>query len=234
MYSPRILIAAPQHQSKDYCFEDWYRNVKLFTYPYIDILLVDNSDGDEYYNYLSQFDLNVDRIDTTGKSTLEKMEESHNRCRQIALDGKYDYLFHLETDLFPQFDIIEKLLSAHKKVVGSSYHIYEGAARQLCVFLLDKDEVVGQLNSINLPFSISWLGNGLQKVFNTGLGCTLIHKSVLQKIKFRIVKDINFPCDAWFGVDCAINNIDIFNDSNIFVEHKNLGTWSDGEKLIVK
>ncbi len=52
--TPKILIAAPQADVKNYCFEDWLRNVRQFTYPKskIDIFLADNSRTSDNANYV--------------------------------------------------------------------------------------------------------------------------------------------------------------------------------------
>ena len=47
------------------------------------------------------------------------MAKSHDECRKKALDGGYDYLLHLESDIFPPSDVIEQLLSANAKIVGN-------------------------------------------------------------------------------------------------------------------
>ena len=46
------------------------------------------------------------------------MAKSHETIRQKALKGNYDYLLHLESDVFPPIDIIERLLEKKKKIIG--------------------------------------------------------------------------------------------------------------------
>lgn len=218
---PKVLIAAPQHSSKAYCFEDWYMNVKQFTYPNADILLVDNSDTDEFFNYMKQFDLILHRIDVRGKTTLERMTESHNVCRQYALDNNYDYLLHLETDVFPQFDVIDNFLCHGKGIIGATYSILSGAERELCIRHFRYDKGLNTFDLYAHGFHTTWLGQGVQKVGNCGLGCTLIRRDILSKIKFRYVVGEETHPDTWLAHDLAVEGIDFWNDTNIFVDHRN-------------
>ena len=41
---PKVLICAPQHESKNYCWETWINNVNNFTYPKdrLEIFIADN------------------------------------------------------------------------------------------------------------------------------------------------------------------------------------------------
>ena len=55
--TPRILVAAPQADLKNYCFLDWYLNIKKFLYPesHIDIFLADNSDTEENSKFIESW-----------------------------------------------------------------------------------------------------------------------------------------------------------------------------------
>ena len=50
-----------------------------------------------------------------------------------ALENDFDYLLHLETDIFPPTDVIERLLDAKQKVVGAMYHIELGERSTLMI-----------------------------------------------------------------------------------------------------
>ena len=51
---PKVLICAPQHESKNYCWENWINNVKDFTYPKdrLEIFIADNSPTKDNYTKL--------------------------------------------------------------------------------------------------------------------------------------------------------------------------------------
>jgi len=52
-----------------------------------------------------------------------------------------------------------------------------------------------------------------------GLGCVLIHKDVLKKIKFRFDKKYEGFDDIWFAYDAFNNNFKIFADTSIKCKH---------------
>jgi hypothetical protein len=47
-YTPRILVAFPTSDKKDYCVEDFIDQIKSFTYPNYDIFVVDNSKDESH------------------------------------------------------------------------------------------------------------------------------------------------------------------------------------------
>ena len=63
------------------------------------------------------------------------------------------------------------------------------------------------------------LNKGLLKIAVSGLGCILIHRSVLEKIKFRYDKKYPSFDDIFFGLDCKENNFGIYADTNIVCKH---------------
>ena len=49
---PAILIACPTYQGMKYCINEFIQRLNQLTYPNYDILIVDNSNTLDYYNYL--------------------------------------------------------------------------------------------------------------------------------------------------------------------------------------
>jgi len=47
---PKVLIACPTSDKKDYCLDDWYENILKTEYPNYTILMVDNSHDETYHN----------------------------------------------------------------------------------------------------------------------------------------------------------------------------------------
>jgi len=220
-YVPKILIAAPQHESKKYCFDDWYMNVRKINHPRFDILLVDNSDTDHFYKYMKNYNVYLHRIETKNKTTLQKMAESHDFIRKTAIENKYDYLLHLETDVFPDPDILINLLSHKKDLVGCLYSILAGASRELCLVEAHYDTIINNIYLYRNPLSIVELGKGIRQTFNCGIGCTLFSRKVLPSFQFRYVEGIENHPDSWMAYDLMTKNIPYFVDTNTFVEHRN-------------
>jgi hypothetical protein len=232
---PKILVASPTAKSKGYCFDEWLDNVMGFTYPNFDVRLFDNTQ-DKGVNakelielYKSKYGNNemfkcenslvinkVKKLD----SIIERMVISHQNCADYALNNGYDYLLHLESDIFPTPDIIEQLLFQKKQVVGAIYFRDEGISRRAMVQTL---HVTGKfILGLDLePKDSSYFDGEVKKVFHVGLGCVLISKKVLQKIKFRSVKGKNQHPDSFFAEDCATNNFSIFAHTGCVARHDN-------------
>lgn len=224
---PKVLVAAPQHESKNYCFKEWYDNVKNFTYPNFDVFLSDNSDTKDNYDMLISLGIKADHISKHKDGVFFKINDSHNSCRQYAIDNDYDYMLHLETDIFPPIDIIERLLVHKKKVISGLYDIFYGDKRKLMVQIDEKTpRTYNKFRTSDFIEDSEPLlfDGGIHRVYHAGIGCILIHRDILDKIPFRVEKGNNFHSDTWFGNDCFQFDIPIYVDSDIICEHKNF-TW---------
>lgn len=237
---PKILVSAPTASAKNYCFKEWIDNVMNFTYPNFDIRLFDNTnDKGKFTKYMNDYyaenygnddkfkainTLSLNKI--SSNSIIEKMAYSHNDCRNYCLNNGYDYLFHLETDLFPQKDIIEELYFNKKSVVGALYYVDNGQYRKPMIqrrINVGEDKFIKHIISQNFVAGedLGFCDGGIKSIAHVGLGCILISKSVLDKIKFRSIKGINNHPDTYFAEDCYINKIPIFINTSLIVRHDN-------------
>ncbi|MFA6572475.1 MAG: hypothetical protein WCT77_14700 [Bacteroidota bacterium] len=147
--------------------------------------------------------------------------------RSYFLIGGYDYMFSLESDIFPPVNVIEYLLFHHRKVVGLGYfigHVFESKflIQQMDdVSLLMAQSMLPPLNSI-----FNWFDGKVKTCFNFGMGCLLIHRSVLENISFRIEAEdtARGHSDIYFHNDLRTNGIVAFIDTAYVAEHRN-GNW---------
>jgi hypothetical protein len=237
MALPKVLVCAPTSIYKDYCFKEWIENVMNFTYPNFDIFLCDNSPSIDY-----SISINKYVSERYGKlffpyhyplshhTLVERIAFSHDMCRHILVSKDYDYMLHLETDVFPQTDIIERLLWNNKEICGAVYYTDEGANRkpvlQRIVELSDNKEDIVSLN-FEPTEDLGFMDGEVKQVGHVGLGCVLIKKEVFANIEFRC--DLNLPeysADSFFANDCYDQNIPIFADTSLVVKHKNK-KWID-------
>lgn len=109
---PRILVACPNHECKEYSFQRWIDNVKSFTYPAYDILVVDNTEHDRFYQKWK------DRIPMLhfpiSGSPEERINRSMGVIREKFLAGNYSHWFNVESDIIPPKDAIERMLEFGK------------------------------------------------------------------------------------------------------------------------
>lgn len=240
MEFPKILVASPTAFAKDYCFKEWLENVMNFTYPNYKVMLFDNTnDNGKYTAYMNKYYKenygNNDKFEAvntliknkiSSNSVIEKMAYSHNDCREECLNSGYDYLFHLESDLFPQSDIIESLYLQVKPVIGALYYVDNGRWRKP---MIQRRISVGDNKVVKHIISQNYLANEdlcfcngqIKNVAHIGLGSVLISKYVLEKIKFRFNKGSRNHPDSYFAEDCFINKIPIHLDTSLVVRHEN-------------
>lgn len=109
---PKILVAMPTHQVKEYAFQQWIDNVKNLTYPYYDILVVDNSPDD---SYVKKWGDQVPMIHLPGQDQ-DPQRRGERICNSMAviqkhfLAGNYTHWMNIEADNIPPKDVIEVLL----------------------------------------------------------------------------------------------------------------------------
>lgn len=230
---PKVLVCCPTADVKNYCFEEWIENVVNLKYPNFDVVLFDNSeDGGD--NVIRLNEIYKSKYGSFGKficlkskvskdmDTMQKLAISHNDCRMFCINNNYDYLLHLESDIFPPFDVIERLMSHSKDVVGGLYYIDEGIGRRL---MLQQYIHLGKGYGRGFNYSPNdeyyFIDGSLKQVFHIGLGCVLLKRSVLDKISFRIEENIFKAPDSYFASDCNSKKIKIYADTSIICRHEN-------------
>lgn len=231
---PKVLISAPTASAKNYCFHTWLDNVMKFTWTNFDVVLFDNT-LDDASNAAFLNDRYIQKYGTAGKffakqssvsgidSVIERMCISHNDCRQFAIDGGYTHWLHLETDVFPERDIIEKLFFHKKQVVGGIYYRDEGQYRRLCI-QTHHARAPRNLLARNLEAGedVFFIDGMIKKVASVGLGCVLIDRAVFTRIRFRFVSGESAHPDSYFSEDCFRSKIDIWADTASICEHQNI------------
>ena len=231
---PKVLVASPTASAKHYCFEEWLDNVMSFKYPNFDVRLFDNTVGDngKYVDkcndhYQRNFGADEQFLQIKSKASpkhpvKKRIATSHEECRKYALENGYDYLLHLESDVFPEADVIERLMEKRKKVIGALFYRDHGIFRAV---MLQKRIYSSPHNIKSVNFEAHedqyFVDGSVKKIASVGLGCVLIHKSVLEKIQFRYdPKQDVFP-DSLFSQDCFMKNITIWVDTSQVCRHEN-------------
>jgi ubiquinone/menaquinone biosynthesis C-methylase UbiE len=109
---PKVLVTCPVYDGKEYCFQKWIDMAKSLTYPNYDILVVDNSKTEDFYNkYKDQ----IPMIHKTFRPD-EKDENMYRVCQSMGvvrehfLKGNYTHWMNIEADNIPPPNVIETLL----------------------------------------------------------------------------------------------------------------------------
>lgn len=194
---PKILLGTYTYRGKHYAFPKFIETVQEIVQEYsgeADVLIVDNSIGKEYASLIRLHCDNLDIKDKitvthmckSGKTTREKQRRSQDILWEQTLLGNYDYLYLIESDVYPPKNSIEKLLRHKKKVVSGVYSLQnEEVGPILCLMGYNRTpegEYYWEPEA-NLKKLQKMCGEHPLKVYACGLGCIMIHKEVLKTIR---------------------------------------------------
>lgn len=121
----KVLVAAPIYAGKDYCVEKYIQHIRNIDYDDYDFILVDNTDDEgQYTERLKTLGVEAYHVER-GDNSRDAIANAMNFIRHYAQVRHYDYILIVETDLFPDPQVINRLLSHcinnGLPVVGSYY-----------------------------------------------------------------------------------------------------------------
>lgn len=240
MSLPTVIIGVPTYSGKSYCEDKFFDALLAINYPRnrMLILVIDNSlDNGKYANHLKGKypELKIIHEANPEHVVYERLANSHEYLRKAALKANTQYLLHLESDVIVPKDIVQKMLLCRKPIVSPIYHISNGSNRHI----VQRNRQWGQ------PFQdkYSWghvyghatqafVDGRVKQVQTSGIGCILIHKSILNDVPFRYRKDVDAAPDSAFATDLLMKGIPNFCDTGTLVEHINSEDWGQGNSLL--
>lgn len=213
--NPKILVGCPTAEYKKYCLKEYADAVRAIDYNNFDVLLVDNSETDEYMKEIKALGLNA----VKGKwfaGARDRIIHSRNLLKDYALKNEYDYLLSLEQDVIPEPGIIKKLVSHDKKIVSgivmNNLPVGNVVVPMPMVYVSHKLDPAGldyiSREELNKP--------QLVEIKGCALACVLIHKSVLAKVNFRYAGGFD---DMMFSKDAINLGFKIFLDTEVRPKH---------------
>jgi len=234
MYYPKILIGFPTSDKKDYCVDEFIQQIKSFTYPLYDIFVVDNSKDSKHVRKFWKEGIKAVHEPLNG-DFREELARHQNIIKDYFLNGDYDYLMMIESDVFTGECILEKLVSYaevyNAGVVTATYEIDRGEPT-LCLTSTVDSRLVRSEKLLERSIGYEIMGQGViplrkllsdpdAKLTATGIGCTLFSRFALQDVNFRVDLSLNKRAfsDTFIFTDIASKGYEILIDSNIICKH---------------
>ncbi len=217
---PRVLVGCPTSEHKLYCLQDYADAVKRIQYPRKDILLVDNSKEDTYFQEIYTLGLPVIKGPYFEKAK-DRIIASRNILREHVLKEGYDYFLSLEQDVIPEPNVIQTLLSHQKEIVGGVVY------NNLPLGSLIKRMPMVYVPHPKDPTGLEYISEEKLKkpqiieVKACALACMLIHRDVLEKIQFRYMGGFD---DMMFCKDAIAQGYTLFVDTAVQPIHKH-SSW---------
>lgn len=213
---PKVLVGSPISDMYEYCFDKFVSSRKRLTYPNHDLFFVDNSKDDKFFKRIQETGLPVTRTPWTDKAR-QRMIDSRNLLRQKVLNEGYDYFLNLDQDIIPPDDIVERLIKHDKDVVTGIYFNpltnSKGEKQLRAVICVKEGNNLRYINNKELSTP------QLVKVHVCGTGCILIHRRVLEKIRFRYDPNQGYFDDSWFVIDAYDNGFEVYADTGTKCQH---------------
>lgn len=230
MNDKKILVCAPQHISKMYAWSAYSNVLRNLTYENVEFFFSDNSDTEDNSNFIKSQGFNCEHLKPKkGESLFSKITQSHEACRAYFLKGDYDYMLHLETDVIPPIDIIERLLQKELPVVSAMYDIGVGFERYGMIHGLAKHETLNIKGYKSVDYlkesEVIEVNGFTTKVLGCGLGCVLIRRDIVSMVKFRNDDKILASADTFWSMDLYANSVPLYLATDIYCKHMN-EDWS--------
>lgn len=225
---PKILLFCPISNHKEYIIFDWLKHLKKLTYKNMDVLLIDNSDNKIFAQRIAAEGFDCINIYMPHLPIREKMYLCYKTFREYFLENKYDYWFSLECDVFPPLNVIEHLLILKSRVIGLPYFTFQHPMDQMLFTDFEYPFSNETTRFQNFFKEFQYFNGTVVQQFNTGIGCLLIHNSVLKKVDFGMPnKNHEIHNDTVFHGDLSKAGIPVYIDTSAICRHFN----SDWNKI---
>lgn len=185
----KILVGVPTYSGGKYCRKMLLKYLGALSYDNLSFLFVTNSGEEDQKELIAMSEplkkpgisvaVLTNEIDGDAQ---DKVVANRNKIREYFLAGEWDALFFLDHDVIGPTNVLETFVKCEKKMVSGWYLAafnYDGKPRILpLAYVHDKPGHARQLSIKDV------LVPRLMKIAAAGLGCTLIHRSILEKVDF--------------------------------------------------
>lgn len=238
---PKVLIGCPTYFKYKYCIDKFLEAIKQLNYSNYKLIFAENSENNNYFNYLKSLGCEVIKIPFTN-TPLQRIVDSRNTLIEYALQNNYDYFFSVDQDVILPQNSIPELINMNKDIsVGIYFNIFnvdnKAKLRPLIYNGISEKEFEELREKYPLPPSIKNChdlkrfvtldeikNNKILKIRQAGAGCMLISKKVLEaNIKFGILEIPNSKHittdDIYFCEMANAKGFEIYANTEIICDH---------------
>lgn len=231
----KILIGTVTYKGKDYCRKEFVKRVKEILTRHSTLLdMATIKFGNIKISKNNIEVTNIERFtDMLKGNSRERITTGYNIILDYFLEGDYDYLLTLESDIIPPPQIIDLLLRHNEKICSATYMIGFKRDRVPCIYTGKKfkRKIGDKYKSFLENFNAKELdGTLIHAKGGCGLGCCLIHRSVFDKVKRFRHEEAH--CDTYFHKDAQKLGFKSMVDTGIICKH--YGTAEDWQEAIHK
>lgn len=233
---PKVLIGVAVSDMHAYAIEEFVKALEKIKYANFDILFVENSVDDKFYNYLKEkySQISIVREHYSHKKIRKKLVECKNFMREKVLKEGYDYLLTLDQDTLVPENVLEKLLGFKKDFVAG---VYFGYPHKEGFNLTQKNIVKIDEGKATILVPIVWVSHPqdvnkvryltveelkperLIEAFLVGGGCVLLSRKFLEDVSFRYVEENTNYDDYWLCNDARENGYTVYVDTGCICKH---------------
>lgn len=241
MENSKVLVASPTYKGMKYCHERFLESLKNLDYENYDILLMDNSKTDEFYEELKKDnEIIVLKDETSEEKNILRLVSSRNKILEYALENNYDYVLMMDADVIAPKNILKDLLKHKKDIVSGLYYNYfninrEMKIRPVCWRSLTPEEFEEIKKQVNFPPVVKTHEDIRRHLTNEEIkkgeclevkipsaGCMLISKKVFEKIRYGLldIPGLNSSTDdIYFCEKSKEQGFELYCDPTIVCDH---------------
>ncbi|MBI4140797.1 glycosyltransferase family 2 protein [Candidatus Woesearchaeota archaeon] len=215
---PKILMGCPTSDGHAHCIQRFLTALKQLTYTNYDVLFADNSIQEKHAQLIKSYGYETIRNPSKNKDRIIDIISNRNIIIKRAVEKKYDYLFFVDTDVLLPPDAIEKLLSPDQPIVSG---VYLGGQKfsnetKIAPVLYELTANENYLRSVPLNNVMEDL---VYEIAASGMGCVLIQREVLEKVKLRYSEKIMSGEDVLFCHDARKLGYRTFVNTSVRCTH---------------
>ncbi|GIV82780.1 MAG: hypothetical protein KatS3mg051_2134 [Anaerolineae bacterium] len=156
------------------------------------------------------------RCDAPRGTKYQDLCAKHNEARTMVLDGGYDAVLFVENDMVVPPDTLERLCAVDADVAYGLYVSRHGWNRWLAFHSIHG---YGGVSYSQDPERMRAVWGTVSETLGVGMGCTLIHRHVLERIGFRTAPDDVVADDWMFALDCIDQGFRQAHDFGVVCGH---------------